>query len=113
MLSAIVTILSLSIMLLIIVGLLISAWRTHQRRIRASETHLPSHPLDPHITMILRDPHLKMCLCLIETTVNPLLKIGLRKLLTELVAEKGVRGIARGRQKVLLLIVLDHGKECL
>ena len=63
--------------------------------------------------VLCRDPYLKMCLRLIETTVNLLLKIGLRKLLTELVAEKGVRGIARGRQKVLLLIVLDHGKECL
>jgi len=52
-----------------------------------------------------------MFLCLFEVLVNAVLETGLRELLAELVAEKGVGGIARIRQKILLMIMLDHGKE--
>ena len=58
MLSAIVTILLFSIMLLIIVGLVVGALR-EQHRIRthtrayATQATLPAHPLDRHVTAIL------------------------------------------------------------
>ena len=52
-----------------------------------------------------------MLLCLFEAFINIVLETGLRELLAELVAEKGVAGIARERQKVVLLVMLDHGKE--
>src|SRR6266566_2384365 len=43
---------------------------------------------------------LEMFLCLFEALVKVVLQTGLRELLAELVAEKGVAGIARERQKV-------------
>src|SRR5947199_10414584 len=51
-----------------------------------------------------------MFLCLFKALVNVVLKTGLSELLAELMAEKGVGGIARVRQKILM-IMLDHGKE--
>src|SRR5438067_3730705 len=52
-----------------------------------------------------------MFLGLFEALVNVVLETGLRELLAKLVAEKGVGGIAGVRQKILLMIMLDHGKE--
>jgi hypothetical protein len=57
------------------------------------------------------DFYLEMCLGLVETAVNPLLKTRLAELLTKLVTEKSLGGIACGRQKILLLVMLYHGKE--
>src|SRR5689334_15038511 len=53
-----------------------------------------------------------MLLCLFKALINVVLETGLREMLAELVAEKGVGGIARVRQKILM-IMLDHGKESL
>src|SRR6266566_3205912 len=52
-----------------------------------------------------------MCPGLVETAVNPLLKTSLGELLTKLVTEKSIGRIACGRQKILLLVMLYHGKE--
>jgi phosphatidylglycerophosphate synthase len=53
---AIITALLLVVMLLIIASLLFSAWRAYRRHKQehAASLHLPSHPLDRHVTAILR-----------------------------------------------------------
>ncbi len=55
MLSAVITALLLVVMLLIIASLIFSAWREYQRHKQklAAQVHLPSHPLDRHVTAIL------------------------------------------------------------
>jgi hypothetical protein len=54
MLIAILTILLSSIMTLIVGGLVISALLEHRLgRVRATQTSLPAHPLDSHVTAIL------------------------------------------------------------
>ncbi len=54
MLSSVVTILLFGITLLIITGLIISAWREHRRmRIQTTKAYLPAHPLDRHMTVVL------------------------------------------------------------
>ena len=54
MLSTIGIAISLGIMLLIIAGLLLSALRQHRLvRKRSTQTQLPAHPLDRHVTMVL------------------------------------------------------------
>jgi hypothetical protein len=52
MLSAVLTALSVAVMLLIIASLIFSAWREHQRHKRKLATIAP-HPLDRHVTAIL------------------------------------------------------------
>src|SRR5258708_27742969 len=52
-----------------------------------------------------------MFLCLFKALVNTVLETSLRELRAELVAEKGVGGIAPGGQKILLVMMLDHSKE--
>ena len=52
-----------------------------------------------------------MFLCLFKALVNAVLETSLRELRAELVAEKGIGGMARVRQKILLVIMLDHSKE--
>jgi hypothetical protein len=56
MLSAVITALLLVVMLLIIASLIFSAWREYRRHKQkfAASLHLPAHPLDRHVTAILR-----------------------------------------------------------
>jgi hypothetical protein len=54
MLSTIVIAISLGIMLLIVARLILSALRQHRlMRKQVTQTHLPTHPLDRHVTMVL------------------------------------------------------------
>jgi hypothetical protein len=55
MLSAVITALLLCVMLLVIASLIINSLRERRRHIRslAIQGHLPSHPLDHHVKMIL------------------------------------------------------------
>ena len=54
MLSTIVIAISLGIMLLIVAKLFFSALRQHHlMRKQITQTHLPTHPLDRHVTMVL------------------------------------------------------------
>lgn len=55
MVPAVVTVLSLVVMLLIIVSFVWGAWRAKQRykRTLATQPRLPAHPLDRHVTAIL------------------------------------------------------------
>src|SRR5712692_8845364 len=53
MLSTIVIAISLGIMLLIVARLILSALRQHRlMRKHITQTHLPAHPLDRHVTMV-------------------------------------------------------------
>jgi len=52
-----------------------------------------------------------MCLGLVETAVHPLFTSRLGELLTKLATEKSAGAIACGGQKILLLVLLYHGKE--
>ena len=56
MLSAVITALLPVVMLLIIASIIFSAWREYQRHKQkhATSLRLPSHPLDRHVTAILR-----------------------------------------------------------
>jgi hypothetical protein len=56
MLSAVITASLFFVMLLIITSLIFSAWRQYQRHKRkyAASMKLPAHPLDRHVTAILR-----------------------------------------------------------
>src|SRR5712692_7136054 len=55
MLPAVITALLPVVMLLIITGLIFSAWRAHRQHQRkvAAQSHLPAHPMDRHVTAIL------------------------------------------------------------
>src|SRR5579875_204396 len=52
-----------------------------------------------------------MLLRLVVAPVHALSKAGLRQLLAKLVAEKGISGVARGREEKAFLVVPDHGKK--
>lgn len=56
MLSAVMTALLPVVMLLIIASMILSVWREYRRHKQkcATSLHLPSHPLDRHVTAILR-----------------------------------------------------------